>query len=138
MTPIKQIREVETLADLQALNIGQVIYDIGHRGGNLGFSGAAVAEHFDLDSGLLPRNFGAYCNYLGGGIRGSVSASTFSNQITGRKAKLLIALGEACVRAYKSVEDENGQNDEEYPDGDTNWDAVATKAARNAGIQSAY
>jgi hypothetical protein len=81
---------------------------------------------------------GAYVNYLGGGLRGSIQTSSYSTEIVGKKKELLDLLLEACVRVYENLEDESGLNDEEYENGDTNWDALGTKMSRKAGISSAY
>jgi hypothetical protein len=92
----------------------------------LGFSGKDVAEAFDISEYQLPRNFGAGCNYLGGGLRGSIFASDFSTEVTGKKAKLLIALGKACIRAYENIDKENIEDD------------VMTGIARVNDVRSAY
>lgn len=138
MATLKQINKVQTLEQLNALNIGTVDYEFGYRGGNLGFHGSDVAESFKIDSNYLPRMYGAYCNYLGGGIRGAISPSGFSDSVPEVKAKRLRALADACIRVYNNLEDESGLNDTEDEDGDTNWDALATKGARRSGIVSAY
>lgn len=136
---IKKLEKVHTLAQLESLGIGNVIVDIGHRGGGVGFTSSAIEKITGVDSFYLPRNFGSYCNYLGGGVRGAIMPSTFSSDIQGKKAELLRALAAACVRVYENLENENTSlNDEEYEDGDINWDAKATKAARRARIESAY
>lgn len=137
MTTLKQLNSVQTLSDLEALKIGNVIYDLSFRGGYLGFHGWEVAEHFKLDMFYLPRKFGAYCNYLGGGVRGAVSPSDFG-AVPKKKSDLLKALGEACVRVYINLENEDSMNDEVDSEGETNWDAIATNKARESGIRSAY
>lgn len=137
MITLKKLNAVQTLDDLQKLNIGNVDYDLSHRGGYLGFKDTDVANSLNVDGGLLPNKFGAYCNYLGGGMRGSIVGSNFDKRITGNKAKRLEALANACVRVYKDMEDEAALNDEDV-EGDVNWDAIATNAARGAGIISAY
>jgi hypothetical protein len=134
-----QLKKVQTIEDLENLGIGRVYADISHRGGGLGFYASAVAEHFNVSTDDLPSKFGAGCNYLGGGMRGAIFKSSFNTtNITGRKAELLEALAEACVRVYENIENEAGMNDEEGEDGETNWDAAATKAARDNGTTSAY
>ena len=130
------LKKVNTIDDLNELGIGRVIADISHRGGGLGFYARDVAEAFKVPVEYLPGNFGAGCNYLGGGVRGAIFASGFDKMITGRKAELLNELSAACIRAYEHAEGE--MNNELDEDGDTNWDAVATKASRRAGITSAY
>ena len=138
MITLKQIRNIQTFEDLELLGIGRIDYDISYRGGYLGFYNTSIAETFNINPNLLPGKFGAYCNYLGGGIRGTVNASDYSDKITGRKAKLLDELGLACVRVYENIENESYLNETEDEDGETNWDALATEAARNRGICSAY
>lgn len=138
MKTMKELEQVNTLEDLENLNIGEVYCEISYRGGGLGFYSNDVANHFEVEAYNLPPKFGAGCNYLGGGLRGSIFGSTFSNRITGKKADLLNELAEACKRVYENIEDENNLNDEEYEDGETNWEAVGTKMSRRAGIESAY
>lgn len=138
MYTIKELRKVKTYEDLEALEIGMIECDISHRGGGVGFRASDVAREFEVSEYDLPRNFGAGCNYLGGGLRGSIFPSTFSDNVRGRKARLLEELGKACVRVYESIENESYLNEEEYPDGDMNWEAVGTRQVRKAGIISAY
>lgn len=133
-----QLKKANTIDDLNALGIGNLVVDISHRGGGLGFRADDIAAAFNVHNGYLPRNFGCGCNYLGGGMRGSIFASGFCDLIKGRKAELLNELSAACIRAYKNAEDEMHMNDEDNEDGETNWDAKATNAARNAGTRSAY
>lgn len=135
---LKQLNAVSTLDQLEGLNIGQCQYDVSGRGGNLGFDGQDVSRFLEIESFLLPPKFGAYCNYLGGGLRGSVCTSSFSKNVPAKKARLLSALADACKRVYENIENDGGLNDETYPDGDTNWEALGTKASRNAGIKAAY
>jgi|GEM_PF-4033052 hypothetical protein len=135
---IKQLRKVQSIADLEALEIGALSYDIGYRGGTLGFNGSDVATAFDVDPNYLPHHFGAYVNYLGGGIRGALNVSGFSDKVTGRKADLLNELQDACKRAYLEAENEQGLNETTDNEGETNWDALATQRARDAGIDKAY
>lgn len=138
MVKIKELKKVRTYEDLEALGIGRVYCDISHRGGGVGFYSSDVARVFEVSEGDLPGKFGAGCNYMGGGLRGSIFASDFSDRITGRKARLLEELGQACVRVYENIENGEGLNEEEYPDGDTNWEAIGTKEVRKQGIESAY
>jgi hypothetical protein len=138
MITLKDIQEVQTVEELENLNIGRLEYEISYRGGTLGFSRSDVAETFEIEDHLLPGHFGAYCNYLGGGMRGSICSSTFSKEVPTDKAELLNELGEACKRVYVFIENEGRLNDEEDSEGETNWDAKATKASRDAGIVSAY
>jgi hypothetical protein len=128
MTTLKQIKEINTLEELESLGMS-VFYDISHRGGGVGFYGGELSEHFKINPSLLPNKFGAYCNYLGGGIRGSITQSDFSDTVQGRKRALLEALSEACVRVYNDIENDMGMNETEDDDGEIVWDALATKQA---------
>jgi hypothetical protein len=135
---VKQLKAVVTLDQLEALNIGQCQYDISGRGGYLGFYGQDVSRFLEIDDSFLPPKFGVYCNYLGGGLRGSLCTASFSKNVPAKKARLLSALVDACKRVYENVENDEGLNAETYLDGNTNWNAVGTKASRIAEIKSAY
>lgn len=136
MVTLNQIKSVNTLDELESLGIGKVYIDIGHRGGGIGFYSDDISKHFGVDVCYLPPKFGAGCNYLGGGVRGSIFASNFDEVIQGKKRELLEELGQACIRVYQYVENESGMNDD-YED-EVNWDAKATQSARDNGIKSAY
>ena len=135
---LKKIKEVNTFEDLENLGIGRVYCDISHRGGGIGFYSSDVASTFEVNEFDLPNKFGAGCNYLGGGIRGSIFPSGFSKAISKKKAAILNALANACARVYKNIEDQDNLKEEEEEDGGTNWDAAATNGARKAGLISAY
>ena len=136
---IARIKKVKTVEDLQELNIGNVIVDVSSRGGKLGFRSGDVANAADVPISYLPvSGYGVFCNYLGGGLRGSIVNSGFSPAVKGAKAKLLNELAAACKKAYLSTEDDSGLCDETYPDGDTNWESLGTKKCREAGLVSAY
>ena len=135
---IKQLKNAYTIEDLQDLNIGRVQYEVGGRGGYVGFSGTSVSETFGIPEWQLTGKVGAYVNYLGGGLRGGVATSEYDRVEGKRKIRLVEELLEACRRAYINAEDEIGLNDEEYEDGDTNWDAIGTSRVREAGITRAY
>jgi hypothetical protein len=116
-------------------------YDSGDRGGYVGVSSRDFISWLGLDDEiihLLPSKIGAYCNYLGGGLRGGIGTSTYSNELPEDIAKLVDAFTDVCRNAYLCAEDEMNMNDEYDEDGDTNWEAVGTNAARDAGITSAY
>jgi len=136
MPKLEDVQDCQTIGDLQALKIGRLEYDVGSRGGTLGFAAVNVAEYVGCDPSALPRKYGCFCNYLGGGVRGSVMMSRHDPSLTGPIADLLDALAQACQRAYLNAE--NGLNDEHDENDEPNWDAKATKAARNAGMTSAY
>jgi hypothetical protein len=116
--------------------IGELDIEISHRGGHLGYLGQDVAQSLGINWGLLPRKVGAYVNYLGGGLRGSVCTGGYSEKITGKKKELLDELLAACARAYMNAENDCGLNDDKYPDGETNWEAQGTKAMRAAGVKT--
>jgi hypothetical protein len=127
MITLKDLKKVKTYDDLEDLGIGRIICDISYRGGNLGFSGKDVAMALDISEYQLPTNFGAGCNYLGGGLRGSIFASDFSKEVTGRKVRLLEELGKACIRVYENIDNE------EIPD-----DPIGEGIGRINSVRSAY
>ena len=134
---IEKLKAVNTVEDFAELGLDRPIYEIGGRGGNFGFSGQSVGNLLDIDPDYLPRNLGAYCNYLGGGLRGAIVVSNYSKSITGEKKALLDEFLAACKRVYQNIEDESGMNSD-YEDGETNWEAAGTKATRAAGVVRAY
>ena len=138
MITLNQINAVQTLEDLENLGIGRVYYDLSYRGGTIGISGAQVADVFGVKVSDLPRNFGAHCNYLGGGLRGSIVGSGFNKNVTKVQAAKLTALSEACIRVYEWLENQAHLNDEEDGDGNTNWEALGTARCWEAGVVSAY
>jgi hypothetical protein len=133
---IKDLKLIDTLEDFETIGLTSPVVDISYRGGTLGFHGGDVSSLLDIDKNLLPSNIGAFCNYLGGGLRGSIQVSNYSDKITGRKKVLLDAFLQACLRVYHNTE--GTLNDSEYPDGDINWEAQGTAACRRAGVKSAY
>ena len=112
MASLKDIKNANTIDDLNELGIGNVVCDISYRGGGVGFRASDVARELDIDEGSLPRNFGVGCNYLGGGVRGSVNASGYNKSVPKAKAKILDAISEACKRAYLNAEEDNGIEDD--------------------------
>ena len=139
MLKIKDIKSCDTIEALENLGFGKVEYEINHRGGGLGFLASDVVVALDgkISESDIPRKYGCGCNYLGGGVRGAVTVSGYNKSVGASVAKILDALAEACKRAYINAEDEIGFNDD-YEDGETNWDAEATRASRVAGVVSAY
>lgn len=133
---LTQIKKVNNLQDLKDLGIGNVYCDISHRGGGVGLYASAVAEHLNIPVSYLPRYVGAYCNYLGGGMRGAITSGGYNTAVSKAKAKILDALQDAAKRVYLNIEGD--ANDEVDDDGEINWDAKATNAARRAGVVSAY
>ena len=126
MIKMADLKKVKTYEDLEGLGIGSIICDVSYRGGNLGFRGSDIAREFDIAEGDLPRNFGCGCNYLGGGLRGSIFASDFSDRVIGKKRQLLEALGKACIRVYEAIDHEEVEDD------------VMQGVARVKGVRSAY
>lgn len=135
---LAKVKKVKTPEDLEALDIGNPVYEVGERGGGVGLDGDDVAAYCDIPAKYLPNNFGCGCNYLGGGVRGAIFPSGYSENVPETVKPFLDALAQACIRVYENIENGNGMNDDEYADGDTNWDAKATKASRKAGVVSAY
>lgn len=128
---------IETIEDLESLNIGRIKYDISHRGGYLGFSASDVAEFFGVDENNLPTSFGVFVNYLGGGLRGSILKSDIY-KLKESEQKKVFPLLEALYRIYENTENEIGLNDFEDEDGETNWEAVGTASCRKNKVASAY
>jgi hypothetical protein len=134
---IEKLKAINSIEDFAELGLDQPIYDVSGRGGSFGFSGQSVGNLLGIDADYLPRNIGSYCNYLGGGLRGAIVVSDYFCKITGEKKALLDEFLSACKRVYQNLEDESGLNSD-YDDGETNWEAVGTAAARDARIVSAY
>jgi len=127
---LTNLKKINTLEELNLLDMGKAFYDIGHRGGHLGFRGIDVANRLGINPLLLPTSFGVYCNYLGGGTCGALVVSDFNVNVKGRKRQLLEAIGQACRRVYNDIELETGVFDE--------WNELATNQARKNNIISAY
>jgi len=138
MITIKQLKKIEAPEELDSLNLGKAIYEIGGRGGKFGFSGSAIAENLNISESDLPRNYGVYCNYLGGGIRGALIESGYNKEIAPRKARLLDELAKLCIKMYVYIESDAGLNDAYDEEGEPNWENQATMKARQAGVERAY
>lgn len=126
---------------------GKMIGDISHRGGTYGaYATVAVGTLFPTLSeeqerrvlDCLPNKIGAFCNYLGGGLRGAIVRSDYAAALPAKYARRIDAFTRECVRRYNEIENGEGLNEETYPDGDTNWEAQGTKKVRAAGVKSAY
>lgn len=139
----------KTVADIVSAleEENRIKYDISHRGGTYGAeAGYAVEalfptlnqEKVDEIVNMLPRMVGVHCNYLGGGLRGALVRSDYAKEMPAKYAKRIDAFTRECKRRYLEIENESGLNDEEYADGDTNWDAIGTNASRKAGVVSGY
>ena len=120
----------------------QIYCDISHRGGGIGIYREWLANRIsckDCDSYYietrLPRYFGAGCNYLGGGLRGSIFPSDFDKDIyeeCPKIAKLLNEISLLAVKKYKETEKELDL--EEWDE----WGYRGTEQIRKQGIKSAY
>ena len=128
----KQLSELE--------EYGEIDYDISYRGGHYGLKAEKVIELLGLDCNEddLPPKLGAFVNYLGGGLRGTINISDYSENVGTRDRKKLDTFLEVCKERYKEIEDAIGLNIEEYEDGDVNWDATGTRKVREGGISSTY
>jgi hypothetical protein len=109
------------------------IMDISHRGGTLGWYSSTIEEYIMDMTGInvyyLPSKTGVFCNYLGGGIRGRIQESEYHH--APKKAHKFLAWAvEHAKQEYERIENEGGLNNEEYEDGETNWDAIATNRVR--------
>lgn len=133
----KELRE--KLYALEDAN--KVEYEIGHRGGSYGLFATEALDLLGIDAkweDYLPNKVGAFCNYLGGGLRGSINRSNYSADLPISIAKKVDQLLSACEARYKELEDNSRLNAEEDEDGETNWDALGTKRCRNQGVVSSY
>lgn len=129
---------------LQLEQDGKIEYEVGHRGGTYGAraTDVLVALFNDREQEKLgvydfTPKVGVYVNYLGGGLRGGVCRSE-TRELPKWAVKRVEKFIDACARRYEEIENEGHLNDEELPDGETNWDAVGTNASRRAGVKSAY
>lgn len=128
---IKQLKQVETIEDLQSLGLGRVTYDIGNRGGHVAIYSSDISQNMGIPDHQMTNKVGVYCNYLGGGVRGSLVGSEVFRVGDKRKRRILEELIEACRRAYLFAEEESNMFEDE-------WNEAATNAARQAGISRAY
>lgn len=120
-------------------------YEVGYRGGHYGFRAEEVVDALFPTLGerarekvldLMPGKYGAYCNYLGGGLRGAVTVSNFASAMPAKYAGDLERFGALCVEKY--LELEGHMNDEYDEDGEPNWDAIGSNRVRAAGVVAAY
>ena len=125
---------------LELENDGKVDYDVNYRGGHYGLSRSDVADLLGLGgyADYLPSKVGAFCNYLGGGLRGSITVSDYNKNLPKKYVLKVIAFTNACKKRYKEIEDGIGLNDDEDANGETNWDAWGTARSRKAGVISGY
>ena len=145
MNNSKKITVREIVQNLE--NENRIQYKIGYRGGTYGanagdvvsalFSTLIAYRQYEIVQ-MLPNKIGVHCNYLGGGLRGSIIRSDYGKELPAKYAKRIDSFTRECKRRYEEIENDNNLNNEEYPDGDTNWDAIGTNRSRVAGIKSAY
>lgn len=135
---VGRLNDANSIEELESILEADAIVDISYRGGGLGFHARDVARLAEVDSDFLPGKFGAFCNYLGGGLRGRIVGSDWDSEIEGKSRDILEALSKACVRAYETAEHEAGLLEDEDEDGETNWENIGTKKARAAGVISGY
>ena len=120
---------------------GAVDIEISYRGGHYGLRRAEAIDTLGIPeqyAGYLPPKVGVYCNYLGGGLRGSIVAGGYDDAVPARYARSLDAFGVACKKRYLAIESEIGLNAEEDEDGEKNWEAIGSNTVRAAGVISAY
>jgi len=145
MNNSKKITVREIVQNLE--NENRIQYEISHRGGTYGANAGDVVsalfptlsdDKIDKIINLLPNKVGVHCNYLGGGLRGSINRSDYAKELPAKYAKRIDTFTRECKNRYLAIENGEGLNNEEYPDGDTNWDAIGTNRSRVAGVKSAY
>ena len=137
MLTTKEIKACTNIDDLLELGIAGLKYEIDHRGGYIGYNARCVFNHMEIPEKYLEVStgtIGAFCNYLGGGVRGTITFTIIDESIPVRHRRKLQALVNACYRAYWSAENEMHLNDLTYGDGETNYDATATMLVRGLGL----
>ncbi len=102
----KALESVYDYEDLQKLGIAKYPEcNISYRGGYLGFLDKDIAKVFGIDTRFLPSKVGVHCNYLGGGLRGSIITSSFHESVYKHKNYQKLAnLLERLVEIYKNLE----------------------------------
>ena len=120
---------------------GRIDYEIGDRGGYYKMMTEEALELIGENGSELinlPDCIGCGCNYLGGGVRGKVfgSGDFVKHGINERVAKKLDELVALMIERY--IELEGSMNDDFDDEGETNWNAEATKQARMTGTVSVY
>jgi len=145
MNNSKKITVREIVQNLE--NENRIQYEISHRGGTYGANAGVIVsalfptlsdDKIDEIVNLLPNKVGVHCNYLDGGLHGSINRSDYAKELPAKYAKRIDAFTRECKNRYLAIENGEGLNDEEYPDGDTNWDAIGSNRSRAAGVKSAY
>lgn len=117
---------------------GTIVYEIGRRGGHYGATRKNIMAWLNIPEDmaeLLPNMIGAYCNYLGGGLRGAIVRSDYNEELPAKIAKKIDAFTEACAKRYLKIEEDWAKDEESYTD---EWNEAGTKACRDAGIVSSY
>lgn len=110
----KALKSVYDYEDLMKLGISEYPEcDISYRGGYLGFLDKDIARVFGIDKRYLPSKVGVHCNYLGGGLRGSIITSDFHESVYNHKNYQKLAnLLERLVEIYKNIETDAGIPDD--------------------------
>ncbi len=135
----KRIKEYKNIL-IELEKDGKVIYDISCRGGRYGLKSSEAIEIMKITGceEYLPKIVGCFSNYLGGGIRGAIVGGGYDERISAKDSKKIDDFTSACIERYLEIENGCGLNNEEHQDGEINWDFVATKKSRIAGVVSAY
>ena len=125
----------------------RIEYEISHRGGTYGAAaGDVITALFPTLSddkaqeieNFLPSKVGVHCNYLGGGLRGTINRSDYAKELPAKYAKRIDSFTRECKARYLAIENGAGLNDAEDADGETNWEAIGTNKSRAAGVKSSY
>ena len=118
-------------------------YDIGHRGGTYGARAAKVIDALgmtNVSAEMLPNKTGVYCNYLGGGLRGTVNVLATASEMVAHgvpknAAKKIEAFAQACKQRYEEIEQDWANDEGSFTD---EWSEAGTAMNRAAGVVSAY
>lgn len=128
----------------------RIDYNISHRGGTYGAASKDVvavlfptllnsySNNYQKVITLLPSKIGVHCNYLGGGLRSTINRSDYAKELPAKYARRIDSFTRECKARYLAIESGAGLNNEEYEDGETNWDAIGTNKSRVAGVKSGY
>ena len=105
---------------LQAEEEGKLSIDISYRGGYYGARASVACELLGLPDHVadqLPNKVGAYCNYLGGGLRGAIvcidAGDMIGHGVAKTYAKKIARFAELCKQRYNEIEAGEGLQDED-------------------------
>lgn len=134
---IREIAKIKTFGDWRSFckeNNLKENFEISHRGGYLGVKTREFVFAFleNADEDMFPSNVGVYCNYLGGGMRGSINYGGHSDRLSKEDSEIVDTFCEACKLAYVSLENMEDEDGEPIVPDD-----VMTGYAR-ANVVSAY